>query len=47
MWLQPHPNGLWWPIELPTGVEHPDILAHVVEQLDTIGQHLKSEHGEQ
>ena len=47
MWLQPQPNGLWWPIELPTGVEHPDILAHVVEQLDTIGQHLKSERGDQ
>ena len=47
LWLQAQGQDDWHPIRIPTGVELPDVLDSVVEQLGTIGRHLKSEHGEQ
>ena len=42
LWLQPQEGDyLWHPIDLPTGVEYPDILDHVVNQLDITAQYLK------
>lgn len=44
LWLQPdRGDRLWHPVDLPIGVEYPDVLDHVVNQLDIIGQHLKEQ----
>ena len=47
LWLQTQDNNEWYPIAVPTGVEHSEVLDFVVEQLDTIGKHLQAERGEQ
>ncbi len=40
LWLGPTDSSWWDPIYLPTGVEYPDVLDSVVEQIDAIRQSL-------
>ncbi len=43
LWLGPSDDSWWDPIYLPTGVEYPDVLDSVVEQIDAIRQSLIAE----
>lgn len=47
LWLGPSDFSWWDPIYLPMGVEYPDVLDSVVEQINTIRQSLDSENSEQ
>ena len=47
LWLGPSDNSWWDPIYLPTGVEYPDVLDSVVEQIYAIWQSLDPAGGDE
>ena len=47
LWLGPSDSSWWDPIYLPAGVEYPDVLDSVVDQINVIRHSLISEGGDQ